>query len=67
MKITRKITGASEAVAMTDELFAKMGKANQLCAAIAEALKIEVLIGEYQGRHFVSATTIDAVAAELSK
>ena len=66
MKITRKVTGQSSSVEMTDELYDKLSKSQQLIAAIGEALNLKVKIASYEGRNYVSGETVDAIATALS-
>ena len=66
LKLARKVTGASSAVAMTDETYAKLGKAHQFLASLAEGCGIDVFISEYEKRQFVATQTIDALVDYFS-
>jgi hypothetical protein len=66
MKLKRVVSGQSTAVDMTDDLYAKLSKSQQLIAAIAESLNIVPKIATYEGRKYVAGDTIDKIVKELS-
>ena len=66
IKLTRKVSGQSSSVEMTDELYEKLSKSQQFLASLAEACGIEPRIGEYQSRYFVAGETVDSLVEYFS-
>ena len=66
IKLTRPVTSRSAGVALTDELYGKLSASQQLIAAIGEAVGVDVVIAEYEGRNYVATSTVLAIAAKFS-
>lgn len=62
LKSTRgAVTGGSKNVPLTDELYAVLNAGNQFIAKLAEAMNVEVMIGEFNGHNYVARETIVAL------
>ena len=66
LKLSRKVSGASSAIPMTDELYDKLSKSQQFLASLAEGCGISPKISTYQGRNFVATETVDSLIAYCS-